>query len=464
MPWLLSLLPAHAAGTDEVETRYLLIWMLQRSIQTGHGIAHDHGFATHPPYVKDAVSECRAAFESLLGFVKSRCKDLMVILPNLKHSVPTIPYGIEYQHRVVYDFLQSPRMRSEVDSHVPKHFRAPEFPLKLGLADFQFKVDLVEADSELQSVLRPELYAHRIGLLISKLADCLDRYLTVTSWHAGGTINKHTVKACQTSSRQSLQRLMSRSIQPRRLSGDWYLWAKLMLTFARTRHFDFIEDVVHFVSKSESEFIQLADIESRTPIDAEAWSYTDRWYIRRPVPGGESISRDKTKTPSRTTCYYLPCESASWIDFLIHVREFDDVLDSEPLQNETRTREKSALSHAISLFLEAGASTEVEICDGEGSCHGPVCVCPDPSTHSGLYECPEPDPETRHTHDWASVKNVVLEILGISESELIQKFPNSQSCGNLYTTELLAMAVRTDSVWRQYVQRCVFDDRRPLGQ
>lgn len=439
-----------AAETKDSHVRYFFMWMLQKSIQSGRGIAHDQGFATCLASVDDDVAECRAVHNTMRFFVETRCKDLMALSPATAHNPSLMPHGIDYQHRVIYDFLRSTKMRSKIDAHVPKHFKGPEFLLELEMLEFQIKVDKFAWDSSIRSLDR---YA-------DQLARGLENYSAATLWHADGTFNKPAVQACEDSARAASRRLVPHSFLRTRLDDHWHGWAYLILQLARYRHYGLIEDVVKLVYETETEFSDWKEIEL---FDKSMRGHNVRFlYTRCAVSEHELSARDNALTSSQPKSYYFPCKSTLWTELLREAQYFNDGHMSKSPTEEMRTRDKHNLSHAIQLFLEAGTSTKVELCVGNIFCHGPLCVCPDASTHSGLFECCEPHPESGHTHDWVEAKDVVLQILEIPESELIHKFPKSQGWGRSSHAELLEKAVKADSVWRKYVRECVANNGRPL--
>ena len=439
-----------AAETDDSHIRYFFMWMLQKSIQSGRGIAHNQGFATCLASVKDDVAECRAVHNTMRVFVETRCKDLMALSPAMTDNPSLMPHRIDFQHRIIYDFLRSTKMRSKIDAHVPKHFKAPEFLLELEMLEFQISVDKLEGASN--SSVR-DLDWHTI-----QLANGLEKYSAATLWHADGTFKKPAVQACEDSARAAFRRLVSHSFQRSRLRKHWTGWAYLILQLARYRRYGLIEDAFKVVYETGTPFVNSKEIE----IFDDMGGHLRAWYIRYAASEHELSARDHALTSSQPKSYYFPCEGTLWTGLLRQAQHFNDEHMSEPPTEEMRTRDKHNLSHAIQLFLEAGASTKVELCVGNILCHGPVCICPDASTHSGLFECPEPHQLYRHTHEWVDAKDVVLQILGIPESELKQKFPKSQDWGSFSQTELLEKAVKSDTVWRQYVQECVANNRRPL--
>ncbi|KAM0691524.1 hypothetical protein Q7P36_010295 [Cladosporium allicinum] len=116
-----------------------------------------------------------------------------------------------------------------------------------------------------------------------------------------------------------------------------------------------------------------------------------------------------------------------------------------------------AAAHIGRAFLEAGALIEIEFCDASGRCHGHICVCPDPSTHSKLYECPEPHPRSKHKHEWISVKTPLSDHLGIPEAEPLQFEARNRSTRSISPADLLELARDTEAAWQRQVDACVRD-------
>ena len=140
-------------------------------------------------------------------------------------------------------------------------------------------------------------------------------------------------------------------------------------------------------------------------------------------------------------------------------------------------------------FLEAGASIEVEICGGDHHCHGHVCICPDSSTHTKLYECSE-ETQTRpldrlenrdagtaevnagasrfsclllarlrekgeHEHKWISAKCILTDYLDIPESKLLQIEARNRNARPVPRADLLELARDTEIAWQRQVEACV---------
>jgi hypothetical protein len=151
--------------------------------------------------------------------------------------------------------------------------------------------------------------------------------------------------------------------------------------------------------------------------------------------------------------YYLPCLSIWWAVFL-HTATFIKLeQDSGPIWSLSR-----AATYVTRAFLEASASTEVEICVARGDCHGHICVCPNPLTHSRLYECPEPSTAAfapEHKHDWISAKSILSDQLRIPRSELLQTVERNHNTQSRFTEDLLELARDNEAAWHRHVEACV---------
>lgn len=93
--------------------RYLMMWALLRSIGSGSGsgIVDDTHFAAHfPYYIDDDPSFSQEAYQAVHLCVRSRCKDLIVTKQG-SEAGSFDSHDLDYQHRVIYDFLRSPKMQ-----------------------------------------------------------------------------------------------------------------------------------------------------------------------------------------------------------------------------------------------------------------------------------------------------------------------------------------------------------------
>lgn len=110
---------------------------------------------------------------------------------------------------------------------------------------------------------------------------------------------------------------------------------------------------------------------------------------------------------------------------------------------------------------------DVEFCRGNGICSGPRCVCSDPRTRSRLYECPWANSSSGHRHDWVSAKNILVDHIGISETELdhiliqrsshliIAETHNRQTAETASGSSLYELAKETQDQWRRMVEYAV---------
>lgn len=114
--------------------RYLAMWALSESIGTGSGIVYDTYFGTHFPYADcDTAVDSEETYQTVDLFVRSRCRDLIVTEQGSETATFGCRHQLDIQHRVIYDFLQSTKMQSEIDAHVPEHFVASQFRVQSAL-------------------------------------------------------------------------------------------------------------------------------------------------------------------------------------------------------------------------------------------------------------------------------------------------------------------------------------------
>lgn len=425
--------------------RFELVWALQASIGTGSGVAHDPGFYTSPLSLKSAGPLDQKVHQAVSAFVSSRCKDLMLA------SIESNGQGrLEYQHRVIYDFLSSKKMQSVVDSAVPEHFRAPQFTLHLGIVAARQVHECDMYRSTGPSRRRLQLSDASPGWI---LADHLDTYLSSLE----GPLDETALQASSelaTSINRSLT--SSNQVEYEECNFDDFISLTMFLasTLVRLQQFGLISDLIHLGSEQAVDHVLLTYAKDEDPLSSRSWLGVAPSSIRQVVSTREAGGTSINLALGRVAPCYLPCVYTSWTEFLLTCVTKKVVLDDDerPVWSWAR-----AIAYMARAFLNAGASIEVEICVGDRRCHGHICVCPDPSTHNGLYECPEPHPARGHKHDWINVKDLLLNNLEITKAELLQIEARNRSTGSVSQADILKLAAETEGVWQRHVKACVHD-------
>lgn len=416
------------------EVRFELIRALQASIGTGRGIAHDPEFFAKlsSPETSRPVDE--QGYQSVCAFVNSRCKDLMITAKaRREEQIEGHTEGrIHYQHRVIYDFLLSDRMQSLLNAALPEYFRRPGFTLYLGV--------LVAKQTHERRVhcAQPHL-GRRIYTLDPTLILCY--YLRMYLSDLQGPLDQRAVQTCEEITTDMIRR-----------TADDKMDMLLILTLhlVRVQRFTPMSEIIRLGSEQSLDYTKLEYAKEEEPLQHRFWPDGRPSRIRRAVSMGDPHTGLAHPTPGQAAPSHLPCTETWWTFFLIRVAIIKLRDDVGPIWSRSR-----AAAAEAKLFLEAGASIEIEFCDAIGRCHGHVCVCPNPSTHSKLYECFESHPQTRHKHNWISAKTILSERLGIPEAELLQIEARNRSTRTVSRADLLELVRDTEAAWQRHVEACV---------
>lgn len=413
------------------EARFELIRALQTSIGTGRGVAHDPEFFTKPSSPETYRPVDEQGYQSVCAFVNSRCKDLMVTSKRKYEGY------LSYQHRVIHDFLLSDRMQSLLNAALPEYFRRPQFPLHLGLlaARHLHEPNVHCAKSHLG-------FSHRF--FPTRMLCCyLEAYLSGLQ----GPLDQRILQTYDEITTDIIRRkVVEDSFGP---SG----MLDLTLGLARVQRFTPMSEIIRLGSEQSLDHTKLEYSKEEEPLQHRFWPDGRPSRIRRTVPISEPHTGLVDPAPGQAAPYYLPCLYTWWTFFLGEAMDIKLSDDIGPVWSKSR-----AAAAVAKLFLEAGASIEVEFCATTGLCHGPVCVCDDPSTHSRLYDCPKSwmtHYETEHTHEWISAKSILSNRLGIPEAELLQIEARNRSNRSISEADLLELARDTESAWQRYVEACV---------
>jgi hypothetical protein len=310
----------------EVE-RFQLIWALQASIGNGSGVAYDPDFFTRPLSIESARLLDQEAHQAVGAFVGSRCKDLML--------VSKTPHGqgkLQYQHRVVYDFLSSQRMHSVVDSAVPQHFRAPHFTFHLGISaarqmhecDLYFSKPFLRGSRQISIVVPEQL------LLLHT-----DEYLNSLE----GQLDESAMQTCSEIARSMFRRLLITFDQVTRLDGNLshIQLLSLAVILTGTRRFDLIHDIVRAGSVQAWDHIRSAYVRNEEQPHRGSWLGRTPFGVRQVVSScGPHAGILNATTSQRTPCY-LPCVYTLWIKFPVVVTKQAELKhDEEPVWGYAR--------------------------------------------------------------------------------------------------------------------------------
>jgi hypothetical protein len=436
-------------------SRFELIWALQTSISTGVGIAHDPGFFAQPSSSQTSEPLNQKTYQTVNAFVKSRCKDLMVSSEQTRYQGH--PSGrLSYQHRVIHDFILSERMQTSLNTALPEHFRRPQFTFHLGLL------------SARQSYARAHCAEHDLGRLVKVSTTILYVNLQEYLSELQGPLDQRAAQTCDEITTDVAK--LGADVDVFRVSWKFYLArtdmknnvlrVPLTLYLARIQRFTSVSEIIRLESQKSSNHIELIHVKGANV--RHGWSYANPSPIRQTVSTTEQHTKVIDLTPVRGGPYYLPCRETWWTAFLFQATIIKLGHDVGPVWSESR-----AATYVARAFLEAGASIEVELCIGDHQCHGHACVCPDQSTHSRLYECPESSTDQNgkaHKHKWLSAANILSDQLKIPRTELLEIVARNRSTRSIPQVDFLDLARETEAVWQRHVEAYVRNKMQVLSR
>jgi hypothetical protein len=227
----------------------------------------------------------------------------------------------------------------------------------------------------------------------------------------------------------------------------------------RVQQSGMISDIVRFGSEQVLEHIRPTCVGSK--LHRRCWPGRTPFPVRQVVSTSEQHTRVIDLTTGRAGPDYLPCLKTWWTAFLFNATSLIGSHDAGPVWGTSRTA-----TYVARAFLEAGASIEVEICIGRNTCHGHVCICSDPSTHSRLYECSESidDCEKKHTHAWISAQSIMLDYLGIPGAEVLQAVERKRNTQSRPKPDLPKLARDVEAMWQRHVEACIRIKRPVLDE
>jgi hypothetical protein len=420
------------------ESRFKLIWALQISISTGIGIAHDPEFFAQPSSSEAPQALNQTTYQSVSAFVQSRCKDLMVTSMQGKKG------HLSYQHRVVHDFLFSERLQSSLDVALPEHFRRPQFTFHVGLFSARKANERAHYAARVFAKSDQDFFFDTDSEAAAKviLYDHLRQYLSELQ----GPLDQRAAQTCDEITTTIVQ------LDAAMVNDENFLIG-LMLHLVQIQRFTSMSEIIRLGSQRSLDYIELAYAKKEgLPAGQLLQVGKKPSPIRHVVSTSEQHARVVDSTPGQAGPHYLPCLKTWWTAFLIKATSIELEDDVGPVWSRSR-----AAMYVARAFLEAGASIEVEICVALHDCHGHICACPDPSTHSKLYECPESTDSwgIKHTHAWVSAKDILSDYLGIPEAEVLQTVERNRNTQSKSIVDLLELARDTEAAWQHYAGACV---------
>jgi hypothetical protein len=400
--------------------RYLAMWMLQHSIATSSGVAYDPDFANHFP-----VPDCNnlgdeEASLAVNNFVSSRCQDLLVMGPRAQ---------IAYQHRVVYDFLKSGGMRVEIESQLPRHFHEPHFELQLATVSLKLSFECYTRGTL--------VLAYFITSTV-RFENKLSGYLNCVEGLPNGSVLRVIDQlACE------IFKSFAGWLRCGPIAG-------IMMSLVRAKQNQFVSNIVARPEPQQTlphlKPIYLQDSSSLDKMLDRNREGLRNCHVRIPC-------HLSTSSPSNEKPYYVPCYDSIWTNFLDGLQRLPNKeADCDLLQK------RCASSYIIKEFIKAGANIEFEICLGDRDCYGPFCVCSDPRTHAGLFECPKIKPQFQHKHTWISAREIILRS-GLQEVELEEILATRREHKENTEDEHIQLAIKTDAILREFVEDCVQNNR-----
>jgi hypothetical protein len=418
--------------------RFEVILALQTSIGTGCGIAYNQSFFTTSLSPETGKSLNHEAHQAARAFVESRCKDLMITSASSKGE-----RELRYRHRVIHDFLSCDRMQLVLDSAVPAHFRAPQFTLHLGILETR-QMHECEANSVPETMIQP---------LRPKAGSTLCARLDIHLENLEGSLDESAMQSCSETAR-SIIRLFTRSDQPKQqlkpkrmiFDPEYDELLRLALVLARAQQFDPISDMIqHGCEQILGHIRQAYNMKDERP-RRRRWMGTPPAKLRQVVSINKQHTGVVDLATGRAGPYYLPCVHTWWTALPSAATYTKLEEDIGPVWSHSH-----AATYVARAFLEPGASLEVELRVANGRCHEHACVCPDPSTHRGLYECPEPSRTQwgEHEHEWISAKSILSDPdhLGIPEAELVQVEAKNRSIRSITPMNHVGLARKTEAAW-----------------
>ncbi|KAK4554950.1 hypothetical protein LTR86_008098 [Recurvomyces mirabilis] len=126
---------------QDLDCTALDLWLLSRSINDAGGSLFNTNFAHETPLLPASSShELAVMHADVVAFLDGCCRDILEPLPRSEQGLSSMDQsdlsdlGIQFIHRTMYDFWQTPEMLAILKKHVPPHFWLPEFPTLVEVA------------------------------------------------------------------------------------------------------------------------------------------------------------------------------------------------------------------------------------------------------------------------------------------------------------------------------------------
>ena len=292
---------------DTSVDRFELIWALQTSLGTGSGVASDPNFFTKPPSLIATEWRDQEAYEAVSAFVGSRCKDLLVT----SRSSGTREDKLEYQHRVIHDFLASERMQALVNAAVPKHFQVTQFRFHLGLhAAWRLYEHHVYLLSGKEEGYRRDYYSYQA---LVRLQYCLQQYLE----NIEDAVDERILQTCDEMAVASHRLLTGGALASLDARDNRGELLTILEDLVRAQQFGLLSDIIRNGSAQNLQYIILAYVKEDKPLHGHCWLGDAPSFVRRAVSINKSHIWDTSFAPHRTTPCYLPCVDSLWTEFLL---------------------------------------------------------------------------------------------------------------------------------------------------
>jgi hypothetical protein len=333
------------------ESRFELMWALQKSIGTDMGVAHDPEFFANHTSSETCELLNETIYQSVSAFVNSRCKDLMVTSRDGDQG------SLSYQHRVIHDFLLSERMQLSLDIALPEHFRRPHFAFHLGLLLARQTYEHARRGGSWLSYL--------VQVSIERLYDNLQEYLSEPQ----GPLDRRAAQTCDE---------ITTDLVELSADNDIYVEKRCLLPLtvhlARMQQSTSVSRIIRLGSQKSSNHTELVSVEVEEAKLPEGmipqWPGNKPSKVRQVVSTSEQHSGVIDPTLGRAGPGYLPCLMTWWTAFLFFSAGINPEDDVGPVWSESR-----AATYVARAFLQAGASIEVEICVADGEIAAPSAPC-----------------------------------------------------------------------------------------
>jgi hypothetical protein len=386
---------------------------LQKSIQSGVGVAHDPVFAAHHPEIGDGSPWTEEGWRATSTFVHTRCKSLLFAA---SFGTAWSDHSVEFSHRTAYDFVVSQRMQNILTAQIPAHFQCPDFEVGVGL------------------VYAKELFLPGLANALEILTDALGTRRKRIKADGRDLLENAAARICDSTGKFWIRHHYN------------HMYSKAHITMPLA-----IQLVSYGYFEMSTEMIQQETSLLKTHVDVMRNPLRATLPRRLGGPFWESsislvrLAGCQSAVPKATvdTCpvdvkaakqvMWLPCNQSFWILLLLRVHKH--IWDIE---------ERRSIPHLIEAFLQSGASLDIEICIAD-VCRGPACLCTMPPVHLEMFECPS---SKYHTHKWRSARNLLYNSKLLSQAEVNAMIACRDTSNDAaFKAELLDLATEMKAEW-----------------